>query len=191
MAPRRQADDEHAAGELMSSVALGQKKPPDLTTAARRTAVGLEDVIRHQKDETGALIAPDGSYVVQPRVGSSTHVSFSGAELSRVLTMTCTHNHPHGNGPSAADLALGAKYKLHEVRVVTPDFRFIVNGLASVPYRDIDFEYQDEERRMRQAVNALVRQGLLLPSDFQYELRHRTWRQVSLKLGFNYDRERS
>lgn len=175
----------------MSAIGFGQKLRPDVSTPARWTAVGLEDQIRHDLLETGGLIAPDGTWVVMPRAGTPTHVTFTSLELSRVIDATLTHNHPRGTGPSNFDVMLGARYEMREMRVVTPDHRFIVAGLAGISFSRIQAEYTNEEMRVERTLNDEVRRNLLHPNDFEHELLHRVWQRVSSLLGFTYRMERS
>ena len=56
---------------------------PDVRTASRRTAVGIENTIRQDVLETGALIAPNGSILARLQ-GLPDQVGFTGAELALV-----------------------------------------------------------------------------------------------------------
>jgi hypothetical protein len=163
---------------------------PDASTPARATAVRFEDGIRRSGQESGALIAPNGTVLVQ-RAGGTRHVQFLGAELRAATGGTGTHNHPSGTAPSLEDVLLGVSWQLHEVRVVTVDYRFIVNQFAGIFGPAVQAEYDFQIDQVKRALTLEVRSGQLNRRDFFPELVHRSWGRVSSKLGFAYWREPS
>lgn len=187
---RRRANGGKRPSGLVSATTHASMRRPDVSTSARFTAVGLEDVIRHDALETGALIASDGR-TLKRRQGVSDRVHFTEAELRGAVGGTFTHNHPGGTGPSVSDVEIGIEYRLHEVRVVTPIYRFIVSRLGSTQVSALQAEYALEERRVEQTLRDAVRLGAVHRNDFGHEMVHRTWDRVSNTLGFIYWRERS
>lgn len=163
---------------------------PNTNTPARAAAVALENAIRADPLETGALIAPSGAIIVR-RQGAADRVKFSQAELAQALGATFTHNHPGGAGPSPTDVAVASEFGFHELRVVTRDFR---HGMSRLPAL-VQSSWEDEHRDAVQALQAMlvdeVKRGLLHPNDFGVELHHRAWARVAAKLKFTYWRERS
>ncbi|MEW6705010.1 MAG: hypothetical protein AB1430_09185 [Pseudomonadota bacterium] len=163
---------------------------PDTSTPARATAVLIENTIRRDQRETGVLIAPDGTELVR-KTGRPDRVGFTGAELSRVAQITLTHNHPRGSGPSVPDMLLAVQYAIHELRVVTNDYRYIVNCLNGIQVAALLAEYDAQVKKVQQAVRALVMQGGLRRIHFHSETVNMAWERTANVLGFDYRRERS
>lgn len=164
---------------------------PDISTPARRTAVGIEDRIRRDALETGALVAPAGSLIVERPGRAADRVSLTVAELRQATGATFTHNHPGGTGPSVDDVVVCAEFGLGELRVVTSSFRHGVSFPTPVALDSIRSAYATEHPRVARLLTDEVRRGLVHPLDFKQELVHRTWQRVSVALRFNYWRHES
>ena len=166
------------------------RSQPDVSTPARQTAVRIEDGIRRDSLETGALIGVDGALLAQ-RSGAADRVSFSEHELAMAEGGTFTHNHPAGKGPSVADAKLGIEFALREVRVVTVRYRYGLERLRNTQADRLEADYTAEEPRAVQAVCEDIKRGLVNRNDFGPELVHRCWERVSSRLGFVYWRDES
>lgn len=166
------------------------RSAPDASTPARFHAVGIENLIRKDPTETGALIAADGTTLAK-RMGHADRVPFTVQELLGGAGATFTHNHPSNTGPSVTDVEIGCTFGLHEVRVVTVDHRYIVGHLDQIKVASLRTEYEFEAVRVEQVLRDEVRCNNLHPNDFGRELVHRTWQRLSGKLGFHYRREES
>jgi hypothetical protein len=162
----------------------------DTSTPARAAAVGLEDMIRHNSTETGALIDNAGRTVLK-RTGTGDRVQFSHAELLRAKGMTFTHNHPLGIGPSLEDLLLAAEFELIEMRVVTARHRHGVTRLFRTMVPHLPTGFATVEAGAKIAVTDDVRRGVVHYRDFGPEVRHRTLSRLSSNLGFDYWRQES
>ena len=161
---------------------------PDVSTAARIAAVAIEELIRNDSTETGVLIASDGS-IFSKRPGRSDKVSFPHWELENASGMTFTHNHPNGYAHSLADVKLAVLYSMHEVRVVTSEFRHSVSMLKRSHLGQLDRTFSRVEIETIAAAHHDVRRSVLNPIDFGKEVRHRTWQRLSAELGFHYWRQ--
>jgi hypothetical protein len=159
----------------------------DVSTPARIAAAAIEDIIRKDLIETGVLIATDGSIFLK-RQGRPDKVSFPHKELLRASGMTFTHNHPNGYAHSLQDVRLSIHYHLHEVRVVTPDFRHIASMLKQEHAGPLLRSFASVEKSTIAAAQDDVRRGLINPLDFSKEVRHRTWQRLSAQIGFDYRR---
>lgn len=160
---------------------------PNASTPARIAAFAIEEVIRKNTTETGVLIAPDGSPFMQ-REGRPNKVSFPHWALLGAKGMTLTHNHPNGYPHSLQDIALGMYYELHEVRVVTPAFRYVASMLRPENRYQLTKHFPHVEAGVMEAVHDDVKRGKLNLLDFGQEVRHRTWQRLSAQLGFDYRR---
>jgi homoserine acetyltransferase len=147
-------------------------------------------MIRYDQLETGVIIAPDGSEVDR-KTGAPDRVGFTGAKLSLVARATLTHNHPAGGSPSVPDMILAAHYSLHELRVVTQEYRFIVNALGGIQVAALVAEYNDQVQRVQAAVRSMLVHGGLRRKDFYAEMVNMAWERAANVLGFYYRRERS
>lgn len=163
---------------------------PDVSTPARVTAIAIEDEIRKDTTETGALIAPDGS-VFSRRPGRQDKVSFPHRELEQASGMTFTHNHPNGYAHSLADVELAVYYSMHEVRVVTTEYRHSVSMLKRSHLGQLRRAFRRVESAVIEAVHDDVRRGAVNQRDFSVLVRHRTWQRLSTELGFYYGRQES
>jgi len=162
----------------------------DVSTQARASAVALEDLIRNDSKEIGALIAANGTTLAK-HTGRADRVPFTPQELFSGLGATFTHNHPGNTGPSVRDLEIGRAFEFHEVRVVTPDHRYMIWPADRIKVADLQAEYDLETARVVPLLRDEVRCNQLHPSDFGSELVHRTWFRLASRLGFNYRREES
>lgn len=168
----------------------GVMPKPDVSTAARRTAVAIEDRIRFDTLETGVLIAPDGSVLAQHQ-GTFGQVGFTAAEYAMAKDGTATHNHPDGHGPSLEDALVGAQYGMREVRVVTDHYRHGIRRLASGLMIPLHAAFSLEEAGAIASAREDVRKGVLTPADFRREARHRTWLRLANRFSIDYWRESS
>ena len=160
---------------------------PDVRTPARIAAAAIEDMIRKDSTETGVLIASDGTVFLK-RQGHPDKVSFPQKELLGAAGMTLTHNHPNGYAHSLQDVRLSIHYRLHEVRVVTPDFRYIASMLKQEHMGPLLRSFGSVEKSTLVAVQDEVRSGSVNQLDFGKEVRHRTWLRLSAQIGFDYRR---
>jgi hypothetical protein len=163
---------------------------PDTSTPARFQAVGIENVIRYDAMETGALIATNGTALAQ-HTGSPNHVSFTTKELLAGRGSTFTHNHPANTGPSVADVRVGCEFELLEVRVVTSGHRYMMWRLDQIKVPDLQAEYDLVAASVDKELRDEIRCNKLHPNDFSCELVHRTWLRLSGVLHFDYRREDS
>lgn len=166
----------------------GSKHHPLISGPALATATSIEDSIRHDAVETGALIARDGSQLARHQ-GKSDRVTFLSSELNRASGCIFTHNHPKGSGPSIDDVVLGISFDFVAVRVVTVRHRFMVSGFEAVQVQALQSEYGAEEMRVFAVIRDEVRRCIVHPADFGSEIVHRTWLRVSSHLGFTYRRD--
>lgn len=137
------------------------------------------------------IIAPNGSEIAR-HSGGPDSVSFPVWELLLAKDATFTHNHPGGLGPSLEDVVLAAQYSMREMRVVTAKERYVVTfrkGAAGAVL--IEAAFHAEEPGALTSTRDDVRKGVLSPSDFKTEARHRTWGRVANRLGLDYWRESS
>lgn len=162
----------------------------DVSTASRRTAVGIEDRIRREGLETGVLIGADGRVLARHQ-GQPDQVGFSPSELALAKDATFTHNHPAGHGPSLEDALMGAMFGMREVRVVTDMFRHGILRLDSGLMIPLQAAFGVQELDALASVRDDLRKRLLVPADITRETRHRTWLRLANALGFEYWRERS
>lgn len=163
---------------------------PLVNTPARTATVAVEDGIRRDSLETGVLIGPDGTILVR-RTGNPDHVHLTVGECRRAAGATFTHNHPAGSGPSLEDVRVAALYGMREMRVVTAAFR---HGVGMLDYRQLAQLTQDFDQEWAGAMVAVrddIKRALVNPYDFGSEIRHRTWERLSVRLGFDYWRQRS
>ena len=103
--------------------------------------------------------------------------------------MTFTHNHPNGYAHSLQDVRFAIHYGMHEIRVVTPDFRHIASMLKQEHMGPLLRAFGRVESGTIAAVQDEVRRGLVHPHDFSQEVRHRTWQRLSAQLGFDCRRQ--
>ncbi len=163
---------------------------PDVSTPARKAAVGIENMIRHNPVETGVFIGADGATLLK-RKGLVDRVAFTREELQRFRGTTYTHNHPNGYGPSLDDIHLGAAYGMHEIRVVTKNFRHGVLMLSVLQIVPLMRSFGTTQAATIVSVQDEVKRGLVHPFDFGAEALHRTWQRMSANLGFDYWRQQS
>lgn len=88
-------------------------------------------------------------------------------------------------------MLLAVQFGLHELRVVTQDYRYIVNHLGGIQVAALFAEYTDQVRQVQQVVRVLLTQGGLRPMYFHVEVVNMAWERAANALGFNYWRERS
>ncbi|WP_235581322.1 MULTISPECIES: hypothetical protein [unclassified Rhizobacter] len=172
------------------SAAGHARMAPDISTAARANAVSVENLIRNDAIETGALIAANGTTLAK-RTGHTDRVPFTVQELLGGAGATFTHNHPRNTGPSVGDVMIGCEFRFHEIRVVTRNHRYMVGHLDRIKVADLQAEYAREEVRIDRLLRDEIRCNKLHPNDFACELVHRTWQRLSGKWHFQYRREES
>ncbi|HSV81383.1 MAG TPA: hypothetical protein VLK85_19480, partial [Ramlibacter sp.] len=133
---------------------------PDRSTAARQTAVAIEDAIRRDVLETGVFVASDGRELLR-RTGQPDRVRYLVSELAVMAGTTFVHNHPGRAGPSVDDVVLAAEFGLHELRVVTDLFRYAVMGMTNVSIDNIQAAYHEMESKLAAQLREQVRLGSL------------------------------
>ena len=163
---------------------------PDMSTPARVTAVKIENEIRRDTLETGAIIGKDGALLARKQ-GIADQVQYDVDDLRKMKGATFTHNHPAGLPFSVDDIERAAEFKFSEIRVVTGDFRFSASGVDTVWAGAVKLAYDDSVAALTDAINALVRADQLNMLNYHAELQHRAWIETAKLLGFKYWRERS
>lgn len=145
----------------------------------------IEDEIRYDINETGVLIAADGS-VIKRVTGYPQRVPFLETDLMRARGATMTHNHPGSTGFSTDDVEIAAEFGFEEVRVVTALHRYGISQLQQVSFRDIRKAYQFAEQQVSPHVTEAIRVNKVDLDDFESEVRHRAWTVASWNLMFTY-----
>ena len=164
---------------------------PDTSTPARQQAVAIEERIRHDKLETGALIGADGQVLLQ-RQGMPDQVRFPEDALRQGRGATFTHNHPGGTSFSVDDVALAAEFSFSELRVVAPLQRFSMTPGKTWPGPvDIETAYNDVLKHAQLDVHNRVTAGELQAKFKAAETMHVVWERVAKRLGMLYSRENS
>lgn len=166
------------------------KIQPDISTPARRTAVGIENVIRSDSLETGAFIGGEGQVLLK-RQGMPDRVMYRESELTRMRGAVFTHNHPLGAGFSVDDVALASEFGFSELRAVTLNFRHMASGIPTLGSTQWMQAYKQAEADVVPILMEMVRLGELHPQNFGHEARHRAWATVAKNFNFLYSREKS
>lgn len=164
---------------------------PDVSTPARAAAVELENRIRTDERETGALFGPDGKMLLK-RTGQPDQVTFYADELRKHPGSVFTHNHPGGGSFSVSDVQNAAFGQFAELRAVAPKYRHLMAPTGKWPAESvIKRTYHEEEAAAKREVDTMLRAGELSISYATAELQHRTWVRAAAKLGLKYTREAS
>lgn len=165
----------------------------DTSTPARVMAVLLEDLTRHDSNETGAFFSADGSMIIK-KTGQPDRVQFSAAELAGTDGTLFTHNHPDNSPPSGPDIQNAVDQRLVELRAVGPSIRYIMRPLplsAWPSYLSICTAARHESRHAYLDVQGQVSGGQLSSRFMGLEFHHLVWMRVAQRLGFTYIREAS
>jgi hypothetical protein len=164
---------------------------PDISTPARRAAVGIEEQIRKDRLETGAFIGRDGSVLFQ-RQGEPDSVGVPVSEFARLKGSTFTHNHPGNSTFSTADVALASEIGLSELRAVGPTLRYVMTADKGWPSGDTMASLADSaEAEAIKRVTSMLGRGDLERENAQAESDHQYWTILSARAGLKYTRERS
>lgn len=164
---------------------------PDISTAARKQAVQLEEQIRKDRLETGAFIDKKGAVILQ-RQGEADSVGFPISEFPRLRGTTFTHNHP-GNGTfSLQDVSLASQIGLAELRAVGPTLRYTMSADKAWPSGDMISSLVDQSQKQAlKRVAGMINRGEIEREFAQAESEHQFWTVLSSKAGLKYTRERS
>lgn len=164
---------------------------PDVSTPARKTAVGLENTIRADDHETGAFIDAEGKILVR-KSGQPNQVSFSGADLDGTDGSTFTHNHPANGSFSAQDVGSAIASGLKELRAVGPTLRYTMAPAAGWPSEaELSGFLMSERSGALRAVQDMINRGELEPPNAQAEAEHQLWLAASERFKLGYKREKS
>lgn len=172
------------------------KVAADISTAARRVAVEIENEIRKDLLETGAFIGKDGAVLLR-RTGLADSVGFTAKELFRMAGATFTHNHPGGGSLSYqgmdSDLGRAFVWGIGEIRAVSGQFRYIAQPLkGSWPdVSQLELLYPEAEKHAHAVVADMVKSDQLDYSYARLEVLHQVVLFLSKRLGFSYKREAS
>jgi len=164
---------------------------PDTSTPARAAAVKLEDRIRRDSQETGAVFAPDGRMLVS-RQGVADSVAFTRADFNQMAGNLFTHNHP-GNGTlSLADVRQAARYDIGELRAVGPTMRYIMTAPEGWPTRaQLDEAKAQFGPAIQNKIDVMIEAGELTAQYAQAEIDHQFWVMVAKAFKLKYTREAS
>lgn len=164
---------------------------PDISTPARKAAVGIEEQIRKDHLETGAFIGRDGSVLLQ-RQGEPDSVGFPVNEFDKLKGSTFTHNHPGNSTFSRQDVSLASEIGLTELRAVGPTLRYTMSADKGWPTDDmIDSLSSQAATETVKRVSGMVNRGEIEQQFAQAESEHQFWTILSAKAGLKYTRERS
>jgi hypothetical protein len=168
------------------------KRQPDLSTPLKKAVIDLENEIRHDVLETGAVFDAFGVMLLRKQ-GLPDQISLTYAEARLLQGNTFTHNHPKGTTFSIADVQRAIEWDIKEMRVVTALLRYSIKSndctwpsLALV-LTAVHAAKQGATRR----VNDAVRSGELHPQFAEAEYLHYIWIEVANRLNLQYQRERS
>ncbi len=164
---------------------------PDVSTPARAAAVKLENEIRADRLETGAIIDQFGAVLVRKQ-GQPDRVSFSYDEQAGASGNLLTHNHPRNGTFSLADVRGAIDLQLGELRAVGPTLRYRMSPEKSWPTAaEVDAEFSAAEIAATRTVGRMIASGDLEPKFASAELGHQIWDHLSRRFGLGYRRERS
>lgn len=164
---------------------------PDTSTPARAAAVALEEKIRRDTFETGAVFDADGRLLVK-RVGAADSVEFSPADFRTMRGQTFTHNHPLDGTFSPQDVRLASQYGIGELRAVGPTTRHIMSAPDGWPTRrQLAAAIVDLGPVVQREIDAMIQAGDLTRPYAQREIDHRFWEKVAAKFNLKYTREAS
>jgi hypothetical protein len=165
---------------------------PDRSTPALNSAVGLEDSVRRDSDETGAFFARDGSLIIR-KTGTPKQVSFTKQELVGTDGTLFTHNHPDDGTFSREDIVAAIQSRLIELRAVGPSLRHRMqapgNGWPSIVAFDRALATAGPLAQQKTAVQ--LASGQLDPRYVPAEVCHQLWLEVARLLSLRYQREKS
>jgi hypothetical protein len=162
-------------------------QPPVPNDEARSVAVVFENRIRNDELETGVLIEPDGTVIVE-RQDKPDEVAFRVAELRRARDGTFTHNHPRDSTFSKRDVQVAAQWNLRELRVVTSTCLYVMQSIAGL-WLPIKTHYASAHERAKAEVHDLCRQGPILQSDAWRCTLHLAWERLGKDIGRYYERD--
>jgi hypothetical protein len=172
------------------------KVAADVSSAARRAAVEIENEIRKDLLETGVFIGKNGVALLR-RTGLADSVGFTVKELFRMSGATFTHNHPGGGSLSYqgmdSDLGRAFVWGLGEVRAVSGQFRYIAYPLKGAwpDVAQLELLYPDAEKHAHAVVADMVKSDQLDYSYARLEVLHQVVLFLSKRLRFGYIREAS
>lgn len=165
---------------------------PDTSTPLKKSVITFEDAYRNKTDlETGAFFNDDGSFALGPKTGKPDRVSFFVADLQRMAGKVYSHNHPMGASFSPQDVELAAEYGFAEIRAVTKLFRHSLSAATWPTIDEIRKAVKEEERRVEIELEDQIKTGQIRAIHYGFELTHRTWARVAMRLAMKYVREKS
>lgn len=170
-----------------------EKSIPDTSTPLKKAVIEQEDKIRYDQLETGILFDDDGSILIIQQ-GKSDEVSFSYQELSLFKQRTFTHNHPMGTSFSLQDIIMAIDWKLAEIRVVTPLFRYSLKpkyGKDWCNKSTVKHYFELLEQQADNVISDYIRMDIINPFHANDEKHHYIISQLSSILDLDYRREKS
>ena len=168
------------------------KVRPDVSTPLRQAVIAFEEAHRDDtRRETGAFFNDDGSYALGPKTGKPDRVGFMVADLQKMAGTVYSHNHPGGASFSQSDVDLACEYGFAEIRAVTTLFRHSLSAAVWPRADDVRRVFAQEERKVEVELNDEIKTGRLRLIHYGFELTHRIWARVAMRLAIKYEREKS
>lgn len=163
----------------------------DTSTPLKKAVITLENEIRKDKLETGAVFDKDG-LLLSKNQGLPDRVSFNDDELKLLKNNVFTHNHPNGTTFSLADIERAIENNLLELRVVTSSFRFSLSAPNGWPaIIALGGQIDSAKRRANHIVNDKVRMGEIKPQFAEAEYLHYILVLIAVEFNLIYTREKS
>ena len=201
------ADPLHDAEDFRRAVLLGLRDRLEgfvTDTRVARRLREVEDRIVEERVEWLVALTPAGDEVLRVR-GEQYSVKMSPEETRLLRGAHVTHNHTaahrypegdprhRGNSFSPQDVAAAAKYRVREMRAVSPEWR---HSLRPGPDGwDLDYWQQTlkptAQRHYAEVSQELadrVNMGELTPAEASAEMWHEVWTRVARELGLIYYR---
>lgn len=165
----------------------------------------LEEKLTTRKTEKMFILTPDGEPVSERTQGRSISVSLFAEDVENLPGNVFLHNHPGAGSFLPADLAVAAKYRVKEARVVgtTPDgtrYLYRASGMKAGDAPRIHVRYDlILQRKIRSGPQIegirIKRTGRIAISTERahrhvLKLMHETNQELASQFGYNYSRVR-
>ena len=148
---------------------------------------GVERAIRNAEREELRILSPDGRVLLE-LTGDQAQIPLNDVALSLFRGNIVTHNHPAGDSFSRSDVRLLLTHKAAQVRVVTPEWTYILDLPLDTEWEDIADLVNIIMGQVRAEHQEAVIRGIMTLDQSDKRFWHDVWSGVAEVRGWRYKR---